>query len=106
LERNWFAAQIARFTAAGASAGAKANPKRRRAKLPETIGPDAGKSFANEGMVATARITTLKNFLGITKLINSFSALAMPKIVPVWKRKFRYQRWTKVQARFGTIYAL
>jgi hypothetical protein len=47
--------------------------------LPETIGPDAGKSFANEGTVATARITTLKNFLGITKLINSFSALAMPK---------------------------
>jgi hypothetical protein len=46
LERSWFAAQIARFTAAGAASGAAAWPKRNLALFPGTVGPEEGKGLA------------------------------------------------------------
>src|SRR5438270_12063444 len=57
---------MARFTASGAPSGAAACPELRRARVPGTVGPDAGKMFAfavdtiADKIAAPARILGLK----------------------------------------------
>jgi hypothetical protein len=65
LDRSWFAAQIARFTANGAFFGAHACPKRRQALPPVVIGPDAGKGSAIAVGTIKAKAAAAKNILGL-----------------------------------------
>jgi hypothetical protein len=65
LERSWFAAQIARFTASGAFFGAHACPKRRQALPPVVTGPDVGNDPAIAGGTIEAKAAAAKNILGL-----------------------------------------
>jgi hypothetical protein len=98
LERNWFAAQIARFTGSGASAGAQAKPARRRAVLPGTVGPLAGKDAAAADETIAAEIAALKNVLDETMGITRISlAVPMPKIrFGLEAKKFWRQQFGKI----------
>jgi len=59
------AAQIARFTASGADAGAAAFPARRLARFPGTVGPAIGKGFALTDEVTAARTAALIRIFGL-----------------------------------------
>ena len=66
---------MARFTASGAPSGAAACPERRRARVPGTVGPDAGKMFAfavdtiAAKIAAPARILGLKEYTGFSERV-------------------------------------
>ncbi len=65
LRKSWLAAQIARFTASGAEAGAAAFPALRRARFPGTVGPEIGKGFALTDEATAARTAALIRIFGL-----------------------------------------
>ena len=69
------AAQIARFTASGAFFGAAARPKRRRAVLPDTTGPECGKRSADADGVISAKSAALTAILTTAGQTNSSGAV-------------------------------
>ena len=63
---------MARFTASGAPSGAAACPELRRARVPGTVGPDAGKMFAFAVDTIAAKIAAPARILGL-KICTAFS---------------------------------
>jgi len=70
------AAQIARLTASGADSGAAALPARRRARIPGTVGPAAGKIFALADETIAARTAALITILGLRGYTDRFRSVS------------------------------
>jgi hypothetical protein len=87
--RSWFAAQIARLTAAGASSGAAANPKSKRAEFPATVGPEAGKvsELADEPAMQVRLIKAITEILRFTGVSE-----ASPMPDSVWLESKKLQK--------------
>src|SRR6266705_4387244 len=79
FRQSWFAVQMARFTARGAPAGAAACPKRRRARVPGTVGPEAGKVFAFADDAIATKTAAPTRILGLRGYTTVFGACLMPQ---------------------------
>ena len=78
---------MARLTASGAPSGAAAWPKRRRACVPGTVGPEAGKGFAFAEDAIAAKTTAPIRILGLRGYTNCFGACPMPQDARLPRRK-------------------
>src|SRR5439155_4647406 len=70
---------MARLTASGAPSGAAAWPKRRRARVPGTVGPEAGKIFAFAEDAIAAKRAAPTTILGLRGYTTNFGACLMPQ---------------------------
>src|SRR5438552_11016650 len=68
-----------RFTTSGADSGAAAWPRRRRARVPGTVGPDAGKVFAFADDATAAKRAAPITSLGLRGYTANFGACLMPQ---------------------------
>jgi hypothetical protein len=94
LERSWFAAQIARFTAAGASCGAAAWPKRSLALVPGTVGPEEGKGLAIADETSAPKNAMPNKVFKIREYTERLGALAVPEISQI-RRKNQWDAVSK-----------
>src|SRR5713101_9823770 len=99
LRQSWFAAQMARFTARGAPAGAAACPKRRRARVPGTVGPEAGKMFAFADDTIAAKTAAPTRILGLRGYTTVFGACLMPQELALPREKSTWARFVKTFSR-------
>src|SRR5207253_9674892 len=109
LRQSWFAAQMARFTARGAPAGAAAWPKRRRARVPGTVGPDAGKIFAFAEDAISATTAAPNRTLGFRECTDRFCSVSYATRFAFAKQKIALQATLFGSSRdtcSGTGYAL
>src|ERR1700719_1409951 len=71
---------MARLTASGAPSGAAAWPKRRRACVPGTVGPEAGKGFAFADDTIATRTAAPIRILGLRGYTNRLGRLLSHKM--------------------------
>jgi len=86
------AAQTARFTASGAPSGAAAWPKRRRARVPGTVGPDDGKIFAFADDTIMAKTAALIRILGLRGYTSRFRSVSYAIRIAFAKKKVTFSR--------------
>ncbi len=103
---------MARFTARGAPAGAAACPQRRRASVPGTVGPEAGKMFAFADDTIAAKTAAPTRILGLRGYTTVFGACLMPQELALPREKSTWARFVKTFSRgllgrcCGMLYAL
>src|SRR4029077_16068476 len=88
---------MARLTASGAPSGAAAWPKRRRARVPGTVGPEAGKGFAFADDTIAAKTVAPTRILGLRGYTHRFGACPMPQEPALPRTKSSYPRSINMQ---------
>src|SRR5206468_5763896 len=83
---------MARFTTSGAPSGAAAWPKRRRARVPGTVGPDDGKMFAFADDTIMAKTAAPIRILGLRGCTSRFRSVSYAIRIAFAKKKVTFSR--------------
>src|SRR5438067_5782047 len=81
---------MARFTTSGAPSGAAAWPKRRRARVPGTVGPNDGKMFAFADDTIMAKTAAPIRILGLRGCTSRFRSVSYAIRIAFAKKKSHF----------------